>query len=146
MMVVVKLWELQVLLVQEILFVSQSSVFLGFVIVLCLVGVFIWWCSCVGLVCWYVVYIVISVYSVYKMCGLVGLFFYLDLVDGGDVLFGVVLVFSVVVVVLFSVCLMLLCMYFLCVIWVYEILVWVVIVCVCVGFLLGWFGMVMFVV
>ncbi|MGN6226884.1 MAG: ATP-binding protein [Dyella sp.] len=143
MTVAVKLWEPQALLAQETLSASQSSVFLGFVIALCLAGAFIWRRSRVGPVRWYVAYIATSAYSVYKTRGLVGPFFYLDLADGGDALLGVVLALSVAVAVSFSVRLMSLRTHFPRATRAYETLVWAVIACACVGFLLGRFGTVM---
>ena len=143
MTVEVKLWAPQALLAHETLSASQSSVFLGFVIALCLAGAFIWRRNRVGPVRWYVAYVATSGYSVYKTRGLVGPFFHLDLPDGGDALLGVVLALSVAVAVSFSVRLMSLRTHFPRLSRFYETLVWIVILCACVGFVLGRFGTVM---
>jgi len=143
MTVELKLWEPQALLAYETLAASQGSVFLGFVIALCLAGAFIWRRSQVGPVRWYVAYVASSGYCVYKTRGLVGPFFDLQLPDGGDTLLGVVLALSVAIAVSFSIRLMSLRTHFPRAARVYETLVWIVILLACVGFMLGRFGTVM---
>jgi signal transduction histidine kinase len=143
MTVEVKLWEPQALLAREAVTASQSSVFLGFIIALCLAGAFIWRRSGVGPVRWYVAYVASSGYSVYKSLGLVGPFFHLNLPDGGDALLGVVLTLSVGIAVSFSIRLMSLRTHFPRLTRAYETLVWAVVACACVGFVLGRFVTVM---
>ncbi|WJI17527.1 sensor histidine kinase [Pseudoxanthomonas winnipegensis] len=143
MTVALKLWEPQALLAQEGLAATQGSVFLGFVIALCLAGAFIWTRSGAGPVRWYVAYIASSAYTVYKTRGLVGPFLYVEMADGGDRVLGVVMALSVGIAVSFSVRLMRLQDYFPRSTRVYEVVVWSVVACACVGFLLGAFGTVM---
>lgn len=143
MTVALKLWEPQALLAQEALAATQGSVFLGFIIALCLAGAFIWTRSGVGPVRWYVAYIASSAYTVYKTRGLVGPFLYVEMADGGDRVLGVVMALSVGIAVSFSVRLMTLQAYFPRSTRVYEAVVWSVVGCACVGFLLGAFGTVM---
>jgi|GEM_PF-1636686 len=143
MTVALKLWEPQALLAHETLAATQGSVFLGFVIALCLAGAFIWRRSGVGPVRWYVAYVATSAYSVYKTRGLVGPFFRLQTPDGGDAVLGVVLALSVAIAVSFSVRLMALHTHFPRLSRGYEAFVWSVIGGACIGFVLGAFGTVM---
>lgn len=143
MTVALKLWEPQALLAHEALSASQDSIFLGFILALCMAGTFIWRRSGVGPVRWYVAYIATSGYSVYKTRGLVGPFFRLDTHDGGDTVLGVVLALSVAIAVSFSVRLMALHTHFPRLSRAYETFVWLVIGVACTGFLLGRFGTVM---